>query len=226
MSDLTIIYSHGMCGYGRLGFLDRRFVDGLRSTGIDTRVNDWARHANPLRNLHDRDQHGRAAEALLKLVANVRTERPDHRIALVGHSTGCLVMLEAMRQLDAPVDFTLMMAAAVDPEYNLASVDHAAEQIVHYYSRLDLIACGVGTWIVGTADLRHRPAAGWAGFNRKNCEDCGIDQHAWRPGWMRHGHLGLHVGYLDPKFAAGVVVPHLLGRPNVVSGHVDPATSG
>ena len=217
MSDLTIIYSHGMCGYGRLGFLDRRFVDGLRSTGIDTRVNDWARHTNPLRNLHDRDQHARAADALQKLVANVRSERPDHRIALVGHSTGCLVMLEAMQTLATPVDCALMMAAAVDPAYDLAAVRDAAHRIVHYHSRLDLVACGVGTWIVGTADHRHRPAAGWAGFNEKLIADCGIDQHPWRPGWIRYGHPGLHVGYLDPKFAAGVVVPHLLGRPNVIA---------
>lgn len=218
----TIIYSHGMCGMGRLGLLDRRFVRGLESTGVDTRVNDWARYAHPLRNLRDRGQHARAADQLIAMVDAIRRDDPDRRIALVGHSTGCLVMLDAMAKMDRPIDQAVFMAAAVEPQYDLAPIRRAADRVVNLHSRLDLTVLWLGTTLFGTASGKHRPAAGWSGFTPAAIAEHRVEQIGWRPGWIRYGHPGIHVGYLDPRFAAGFVVPMILRHAAASVGDAPP----
>lgn len=210
MTAPTVIYTCGMSG---IRCFDRRFVDELRRRGLTVRAEDWTAYRWPLRNLRDREQHRRAVDQLLETIRTARNDQPNVPVALIGHSTGCLIVLEALERLPKPIDTALLLAAAVRPDYDLTPALSKCERLIHIGSRVDLWFCGIGTTACGTADGRHRPAAACVGFQGPGRDDPRFSQHMFRLPWWLHGHYGGHIGSLSRRFVRRRIVPLLHPEP-------------
>ena len=202
----SAIYIPGMAGEK---WMDRRFLAGLMKAGVRTQTLHWTRFRLPLRNLRDRRQHEQAATRLLAMVRALRRERPDEPIALIGHSTGCLIVLEALERREEPVEAAVLMAAAVSSGYDLRPALRSVNRLIHISSRLDTVFLGIGTMLFGTADGHHSASAGFLGFRGPGRDDPRFIQHVFRIGWLMHLHHGGHIGCLQPRFARRVIAPLL-----------------
>lgn len=200
--ELITIYTPGM---GGMDWFSRRFVAALREAELDVEAHDWTEYRNQLRNLRDRELHQKAAAALVAKIATVEEDRRGRGIVLLGHSTGCDVILQALAQLEGRVDQVILMAPAVAPTHDVRPALAHVERMLVLSSALDP-AVSLGTTLVGTSDGVHRPAAGWLGFCTVP-QDPRLQQRCYRPRWALSGHLGGHLGYLCPQFARSVVVP-------------------
>lgn len=206
-----MIYNCGMAGCQRV---DRRMLDALSAAGMAVRINEWCGWWFPLVNLRSRARHAAAAEEAVRMVEQARAEG-EGSIVLLGHSTGCLVTLDALERLVAegaePVDAAVLLAAAVDPDYDLTPALPGARRLISLRSPLDGWFLGLGTAVFGTADGRHRPAAGMVGFRGPGADDPRFEQHRFQRRWLRCGHYGGHLGCLSPRFGRAVLHPLLEG---------------
>lgn len=220
MADPIVIYTAGMSD---IRFFDRSFVTALRGAGLRVLVNQWCRSWWPLKNLRDRGQHRDASDQLAAMIDRLReSEGPDAPIVPIGHSTGCLITLETLAELDRPMNHALLLAAAVRPDYDLRPALRGVRRIDHFFSYLDP-ACGVGTIIAGTADGQYRSAAGAVGFCGPGADDPAFVQHTFDTDWLALGHIGGHTTCLAPRFVRAVLLPLLRDPESASSQRPDTA---
>jgi Serine aminopeptidase, S33 len=162
---------------------------------------------------HDR-QAGRVAEK----VGGLRRDRPGEPVFLVGKSGGAGVAVRALERLDAEsVERAVLIAPALSPRYDLTAALRAVRrEIVVFWSPLDLVILGAGTWLFGTIDRVRSVGAGLVGFalpGRDEPDAERVRQYAklrqvrWRPSMVGLGHLGGHFGADQPWFLRKWVVP-------------------
>ena len=208
-SPYRVYYCPGMMGEIRA---DRQFLRGLAEGGVgDSVLFNWPRYLNPLRNLRNRVQHHRAAGQLMETVRRFQRSSPDRPVVLMGHSTGTLVLLEALTLMEeGGVEQAWLLASAVRPGYDVRPALQRLDRLVNVYSRKDRWLAGWGTFFFGTADGAREPAAGKVGLVGPGADDPRVEQLAYESAWREHGHRGGHLGVLSREFAGHVIAPAIL----------------
>jgi hypothetical protein len=209
--QLRVMYLPGMQGQGPG---DRWFTRGLREGGIrDVELFDWTSHKWPLHNLRDRAQHARLGEELAEQIRSVRETDEARATVLVGHSTGAMVILEALRCFDEPaVEAAWFYNAAVSCGYDLRPSLGGARRICNVYSPLDWVVLSIGTKLFGSADGQNVDCAGHKPFCGPGSDDQRLEQIAYDPKWLLRGHYGGHLGVLLVGFARDIAAPMILER--------------
>jgi pimeloyl-ACP methyl ester carboxylesterase len=162
--------------------------------------------------LTNRDNiHAKAAE-LAELIASRRKQDSEHKIYIIAKSAGTVVALNALSQVgDDCVERAILLSPAVSPHYPLERVLRAVKQdVVSFWSPIDLFWLGLGTSLFGTADGVPCRAAGLVGFKMHAEHDYSkLRQVKWEPSMIRLFHLGGHPGNSMPPFLRKHIVPLL-----------------
>jgi hypothetical protein len=144
---------------------------------------------------------------------------PAKPVFLVGKSGGAWIVVKALEKLPSgSVETVVLLAPAVSPGYDLSrALGAVARELVAFWSPLDLVILGAGTWLFKTADRVRSVSAGLVGFRvPTGLDDEGRSLYAsklrqirWRPAMAWVGYLGGHVGPDLPAFLRRYVVPLL-----------------
>jgi len=198
---------------------DRWLVAGLQEAGFaDTTLFDWTGYRWPLNNLRDRKQHREGGRRLAERIADLHRRDPSTKHVLIGHSTGAMVILEALDQLGtAIVDQAWLLNAAVSRRYDLRPALAGTRRLISIYSPFDWVVLNLGTRVFGTADGKREASAGFAPFIGAGCDDGRVEQIAWDRRWVRTGHYGGHLGPITPitrLFVRDVLAPMIVERLN------------
>ncbi len=193
-------------------FLDRWFVRGLRRGGLeDSSVYHWTKHRWPLRNLRDRAAHRAAAWELAERLTAFHAAHPGRPMVLTGHSTGALVVIETLANLEAGVvTQAWLISAAASRSYDLRPALAKVGRMVNVYSRLDWLTLSAGTTLFGTADGRRGAAAGWGRFTGPGSDSPKLEQWPHRLVWLKRFHGGGHLAPLNTAFARHVIAPAIV----------------
>jgi pimeloyl-ACP methyl ester carboxylesterase len=164
----------------------------------------------------DRERVRRQGDRLAAEVVGFRAEYPGCRIALVGHSAGCAVILRAASCLPADtVDRIALLSPSVSASYDLGRALRASRGgIDNYLSHADRCWLFLFLCVMGTTDDPHTTeAAGRVGFRWPAPSDGphALRQYDWSPAWEAFGHDGGHFGGYAPDFLRAFVFPRLLG---------------
>lgn len=192
--------------------------EGLGQAGIDAEILYWRWHETwrgwlVLPAIMAPVMLEREARRLADFVAKSRRETPDRPIHLMGYSCGAFVALRALELLppDVRVDTAVFLAAAFDPDHDLAAaMSRVRGRIVNCSSSLDCLIVGAGTCLFGTAERTFGPSAGMVGLRHPTAADPRVVQVRWRPGMMAQGYFGDHFTVASARFVARHVAP-LLG---------------
>lgn len=208
--EYVVIYLPGMQGEIPL---DRWLLRGVRDGGVnDCRIYNWPESWWPLRNLRDRDQHRAAGARLVEMVKREHEEGDNSKVVLMGHSTGAMVILDALEMIEEGlIDQVWLLSAAVCCDYDLRGCVEKTERMVNVYSGLDWLALNVGTRLFGTADGIHGKSAGYAGFCGAGSDDERVEQWVYRMEWLRWWHWGGHLSVLNRMFGREVIGPGIVG---------------
>jgi pimeloyl-ACP methyl ester carboxylesterase len=169
----------------------------------------------------NRHNHHSSARTLAAQVTACRERSPGSKIYLVGHSTGCAVVLAAASSLPpGSVDRIVLLSPSVSAGYDLRpALACACEGIDVFLSRRDYWFLGVGMRLIGTADGHLGSAgAGRRGFHPplSTAADAEVysrlRQYSWDPSWKWTGHTGGHYGNNHTEFLRAYVVPLLWGE--------------
>lgn len=190
------------------------------------------------------------ARWIRQTVLEHRARFPAAPVFLVGKSGGSGVVTRALELLAAsdpdsasassgmtprPITACVLLAPALSPSYDLTRALSAVErELVVFWSPLDVIVLGLGTWLFGTIDRKHSVAAGLVGFQPPKLDSslapasasadralayARLRQVPWRLSMGTTGYLGGHVGPDSPAFLKKYVVPILTpSRPTEVLG--------
>lgn len=194
----------------------------VREAGVPMGVERvaWQRGLfRPARNLMNHPRHLEQGAALAARVLAYRQDHPADRIVLVGHSTGVAVVLAAADCLPpGSVDRIVLLSGAVSAGYDLrAALASSREGVDAFYSRRDGIL-STFVRVLGTADRKWEPAAGWVGF-RSPLDDTltgMLRQFAWRPADVTLGNFGGHMGPTGKRFVRAAVLPLVAPPPPAV----------
>jgi len=143
---------------------------------------------------------------------------PKASISLVGHSAGTSVVLSAAENLPPGViDEIVLLAPSISCDYDLRpALCSSARGIDTFSSKRDVLALGLGTAILGTADRRWAPAAGRVGF--RPTVDGPADEalvaklrvHPWDQVVAWTGNHGGHDDSYRKSYLRAYVVPLLM----------------
>ena len=140
------------------------------------------------------------------------------KLYLMGHSTGCAVVLIAAESLPPnSIEKIILLAPSVPDTYDLRPALMTARQgIDSYHSTKDQYILGLGMMILGTTDPDSRSAAGLHGFRLiYSGPNDGVlyqklRQHHWDPAVEWSGNDGGHDGSISTGFLKAYVIPQLL----------------
>lgn len=198
-------------------------VQGLVEGGLPgaVRIVDWTSTAplSAVYNLCALERNRQQAREVAELVRRQRSEHHGAPVRLIGHSGGAAMSVFALEVLadDAPpLDATILLAAAISPDYDLSRALRGTRRLISYYSPLDFLYLGAGTLLLGTVDRRHSIAAGARGFTTPAGADAALYgerllQRRFRARMLRSGNLGGHLGWTNRLFAADTLVADLVG---------------
>ena len=192
---------------------------GLAAGGVAGRIAvfDWTsgwffRAVDHLRN---RTLHEAGGRDLAATIVEHRERFPSAPVRVLGYSGGASIALKGLARLPPGVTVTrtVLLAPACSARVNAAALaDRCDEGIDAICSRLDWpILVGLLT-ALGTTDGRHRPGAGWRGFDVADAAGGSFREHHWRPEWCRAFHYGGHFGCVNRIFAAERLAPLLLSK--------------
>jgi hypothetical protein len=175
--------------------------------------------------LTDVSNRDRQAARVAQTVQSFRNAQPDEPVFLVAKSGGSGVIVKALEQLtEGTVERAIFLSPALSPRYDLtAALLAVRREMVVFWSPLDVLVLGAGTWVFGTADRVRTASAGMLGFrvpDEAHAADCRspspyskLRQIRWGPHMARTGYLGGHVGPDSPVFLKKYVVPLLRSSP-------------
>ncbi|WP_435015399.1 serine aminopeptidase domain-containing protein [Tundrisphaera sp. TA3] len=176
--------------------------------------------------LTDACHHEAGAAMMAGEVRAWRERRPGVPVYLVGKSGGAWIVAQALERLPADaVEVAVLLAPAMSPNRDLSRALRAVRrEMVVFWSPLDALVLGAGTWLFGTADRVRSVSAGLVGFRQPPGLDGDgavqyrkLRQVRWRAAMAASGHLGGHVGPDNPAFLRKYVVPLLRPDPGVKS---------
>lgn len=178
------------------------FCRGVRRSGWkgQIRLVRWSSGAGSLLVFPDvvrQKRLSKRADKLARLIERVAADYPESPIHLVGYSSGCYIVVEALRRLERVRATTAcLLAATISPTYSLDVARRNVDRLQHVYSPLDLINL-LGPLVTGTNDRQWTPACGSVGFRLSSSS---IVQRRWR--WTDVGsfYLGDHFSIVSPRF--------------------------
>ena len=172
--------------------------------------------------LTDVANHSAQSRAIVEQVIDWRERHPSKPVFLLGKSGGTWIVVKALEELPGDsVEAVVLLAPAISPDYDLSRALRAvSRELVAFWSPLDVVVLGAGTWLFKTTDRVRSFSAGLVGFRPpEGLDDEGralyrakLRQVRWRAEMARTGYLGGHVGPDSPAFLRKYVVP-LLTRP-------------
>ena len=221
-SETGLVLVADGCGGIELCELGVRQVMGERGGRHRVRIVPWGHgFGHWYRDLSDEANHAAQSRAIVEEVLEWRERSPSKPVFLVGKSGGTWIVVRALEGLPADsVEAVVLLAPAISPDYDLTRALRAVRrEMVAFWSPLDLIVLGAGTWLFRTTDRVRSVSAGLVGFRPPaSLDDEGRSQYGklrqvrWRSEMARTGYLGGHVGADSPAFLRKYVVP-LLTRP-------------
>ncbi len=161
------------------------------------------------------------AGLLADIVRQFRTRQPADPVFLIGKSGGAGVVVKALEQLEPDsVVRAILLAPALSPGYDLTrAIGALRQEMVVFWSPLDVLKLGAGTCVFGTADRVRTASAGLVGFRVPPPSADGrcpsdrayarLRQVRWSPRMAATGNLGGHLGPDSPVFLKKYVVPLL-----------------
>lgn len=171
--------------------------------------------------LFDRSHLQDEGHELAQRVAEFRRAYPGMAVYLVGHSAGCLIVLEAGAELPPDsVDGMVLLLPAVAADYDLRPALRSSRGgIDAFYSRRDWFYLGAATSVVGTPDgAWGADTAGRIGFRPvvQTPDDAllvgRLRQHPWAACVAWTGNRGGHYDTYQPNFLRAYVLPLLTSR--------------
>lgn len=198
-------------------FFSAQMVRGVLASGYRGAVmrvdwNDGIQFVRSVTNLMNTTHHDRWARRVVDIVTAYQTEHPCAPVSIIAQSGGCWI---AIRTLElAPnttrISTVVLHAAAISPDYDLrpalANLTHALISVEAFG---DFAILGLGTLLFGTADRRHRLAAGLVGFRHPPSK---VIPMRWRPSWLRYGHFGNHTSSASFALIRDIIAPALLTK--------------
>jgi pimeloyl-ACP methyl ester carboxylesterase len=166
----------------------------------------------------DHDNQVSQGRRLASQVTAYSRRYPDHHIYLVGHSTGCAVVLMAAESLSpGTIEGIALLAPSVSADHDLRQTLRSTRAGVHVHcSAEDRWILGFGMKILGTSDLNYSDAAGLYGFRLVSTspDDAALyqklHQHPWDSTVAWTGNNGSHYGCIQPEFLKAYVLPDLV----------------
>lgn len=175
------------------------------------------------------ENHAARASTIVDQVQEFQGRRPGAPVFLVGKSGGTGVVARALEALpEESIERVVLLASALSPTYDLTRALRAVRQeMVVFWSPLDVIVLGLGTRIFGTIDRVRSVSAGLVGFRQPPEADYAkLRQVRWRPEMAPTGNLGGHVGPDNPAFLRKYVIPLLqVGPVAELADESEPASS-
>ncbi len=164
-SGLVIVLG-GVGGLDLCGFNMRRLARAGRLP-CDLAVIRWGHgFGRWFADLTDVVNRDRRAGEVAAMILGFRDEHPGEPVFLVAKSAGAGVAVRALERLDADVvERAVLLAPALSPRYDLtAALCAVRREIVVFWSPLDVLILGAGTWFFGTIDRVRTWGAGMVGF--------------------------------------------------------------
>jgi hypothetical protein len=204
-----------LCGTGL------RYVIGAERLPYAVELFPWGhgfgRWYADLTDVVNRDQQARL---VAETVQRYRADQPADPVFLVAKSGGAGVVVKALELLeDDSVERAVLLAPALSPGYDLTRALRAVRrELVVFWSPLDMVILGAGTWLFGTIDRVKTVGAGMVGFLVPVGDDpdpervrqyAKLRQVRWHPGMVATFYFGGHVGPDCPLFLRKYVVPLL-----------------
>lgn len=168
----------------------------------------------------DHCNHLEEGRRLAALAAAERQANPGRAVYLIGHSSGCAVVLAAA-EASAPdgIERVVLLAPAVSRDYDLRPALRASRQGIDVFTSCrDIGALGIGMTLIGTADRRWSAASGRVGFTPiVTCPGdevlyAKLREHPWDPVVAWSGNRGSHYGTLQDGFMRAYILPLLRPR--------------
>ncbi len=171
--------------------------------------------------LTDVVNHEAQSRWVVEQVREWKEREPSKPVFLVAKSGGTWIVVKALEGLPSgSVEAVVLLAPAISPDYDLSKALRAvSREMVSFWSPLDVVVLGLGTWLFKTADRVRSFSAGLVGFRTpEGLDDEGrslystkLRQVRWRAEMARTWYLGGHVGPDSPPFLRKYVVPLLTG---------------
>jgi len=171
-----------------------------------------------LKDLQDSRHYAQKIEELANELQRAQRANPTRPIYLIARSGGAGLALAAAERLpEGTLERIILLSAAVSPQYDLRPALRAARnEIVSFYSDLDVVVLGWGTSQFGTSDRHYCCSAGRVGFSKPDSTEADSEelyrrlvQVRWTPAMLLTGHTGGHTGTALPTFLAREVTPWL-----------------
>jgi pimeloyl-ACP methyl ester carboxylesterase len=168
--------------------------------------------------LTDVANHRAQSKAVVEAVLDRIGLEPSKPVFLVGKSGGAWIVVKALEDLPAgSVEAVVLLAPAISPDYDLSQALRSVNrELVAFWSPLDFLILGIGTWLFKTANRVRSISAGLVGFrvpetlDRERQSLYGrLRQVRWKPKMAKTGYFGGHVGPDSPAFLRKYVVPLL-----------------
>lgn len=195
-------------------FLNLGLLNGLLDAGVPyaLEVHDWTSGLPfaGLWHLRDRARHRQEAARLAERIAAYQAEHPGRPVWVIGHSGGGGIALLTLRALpeDVRVHGVVLIAAAIDPAFDLASVEDRVETAIwNITSYLDCLFVGIGTVVFGTIDGVHTVSAGCWGFQKSTTRK--LREMPYRFAMLPSFHFAGHFGCVNRRFVERYIAPLL-----------------
>ena len=192
----------------------------------------WGRWHADLSNV---DNQRLGARAVADRVLAWRAAHPDRPAYLVGKSGGTGIAVAALELLpEGSVEAAALLASALSPTYDLTRALRAVDrEVVAFWSPLDGIILGLGTWLFGTIDRVHSVGAGLVGFRPPGGLDAAgrelyrakLRLVRWTRAMIAVGNFGGHAGTDNPAFLRRYVLPILRRDAGNPAAAVPPGSS-
>jgi hypothetical protein len=125
------------------------------------------------------DVANRDAQALsiAQMVARFQNAQPEGQVFMVAKSGGAGVIVRALELLEQDaVERAVLLAPALSPKYDLSrALSAVRNEMVVFWSPLDVFILGLGTLVFGTTDRVRTRGAGLVGFVTPGEDDRAVD---------------------------------------------------
>lgn len=201
-------------GAGAAGFTPKVLRKSLSVLPYEVNHFYWATGFGLISDLTDRKNIEQKAQELSVAITDYRKKNEQNRVFIIAKSAGSMVALRALAQVEAhAVERVVLMSPAVSKDFELADALKAVKnEMVSFWSPIDLFFLGLGTSVFGTADGIRGRGAGVCGFQLPadlslNEDYSKLRQIKWVPSMVKCGHFGDHWGNSMPPFVDRYIVP-------------------